>query len=104
MERTQRIKQGNPLDTKTMLGAQASNDQKEKILSYFEIGRQEGAKGPDRRQRSGSRLPELQGGYYIEPTVFEGSNSMRIFQEEIFGPVLSVTKFADEAEALQDRE
>ncbi len=100
IERTSRIKQGNPLDTETMIGAQASNDQREKILSYFEIGRQEGAKvllGG----REASVTPDLQGGYYIEPTIFEGRNSMRIFQEEIFGPVVSVTKFTDEADALK---
>ena len=100
LERTRLIKQGNPLDTETMVGAQASNDQREKILSYFEIGRQEGAKvlvgGKEADVAS-----ELQGGYYIEPTVFEGKNSMRIFQEEIFGPVLSVTNFTDEADALR---
>ena len=100
LERTRLIKQGNPLDTETMVGAQASNDQREKILSYFEIGRQEGAKvlvgGKEADVAS-----ELQGGYYIEPTVFEGKNSMRIFQEEIFGPVLSVTSFTDEADALR---
>jgi len=100
LERTRMIKQGNPLDTETMVGAQASNDQREKILSYFSIGRQEGAKvliGGKEAEVSSS----LKGGYYIEPTVFEGKNSMRIFQEEIFGPVVSVTKFADEADALR---
>jgi len=100
LERTARIKQGNPLDTTTMLGAQASNDQKEKILSYFAIGREEGAKVLIGGKEA-SMSSDLAGGYYIEPTVFEGSNKMRIFQEEIFGPVVSVTKFADEAEALQ---
>ncbi len=100
IERVARIKQGNPLDTDTMIGAQASNDQREKILSYFEIGRQEGAKvliGG----REASVSSDLQGGYYIEPTIFEGRNEMRIFQEEIFGPVVSVTKFTDEADALK---
>ena len=100
LERTRLIKQGNPLDTTTMIGAQASNDQREKILSYFEIGKQEGAKvligGKEAEVSS-----DLKGGYYIEPTVFEGTNGMRIFQEEIFGPVLSVTKFQDEADALR---
>ena len=90
--RTKAIKQGHPLDLSTMIGAQASNDQLEKILSYIEIGKQEGAKvltGGERADLGG----ELSEGYYVTPTIFEGSNSMRIFQEEIFGPVLSVTKF-----------
>ena len=94
------IRQGNPLDTDTMIGAQASNDQLEKILSYIDIGKQEGAKvltGGARADLGG----ELSGGYYVQPTVFEGDNSMRIFQEEIFGPVVSVTRFADEADALK---
>ncbi|TCO83403.1 aldehyde dehydrogenase [Plasticicumulans lactativorans] len=99
VERVSRIKQGNPLDTETMVGAQASTDQLEKILSYIDIGKQEGAQcliGGERNV-----LPsELGRGYYIQPTVFKGHNRMRIFQEEIFGPVLSVTTFKDEAEAL----
>ncbi len=93
------IKQGNPLDTDTMIGAQASQEQVEKILSYFDIGRQEGAEcliGGERNQLEG----DLAGGYYIKPTVFKGHNKMRIFQEEIFGPVVSVTTFKDPAEAL----
>ena len=97
--RTKNIKQGHPLDATTMIGAQASNDQLEKILSYFDIGRQEGAKvlaGGKRAQLEG----ELAEGYYVEPTIFEGHNKMRIFQEEIFGPVVSVTRFKDEEEAL----
>jgi aldehyde dehydrogenase len=100
IERVSRIKQGNPLDTETMIGAQASNDQREKVLSYIEIGKQEGAKvliGGNEATVSS----DLKGGYYIEPTIFEGNNSMRIFQEEIFGPVVSVTKFTDEADALK---
>ena len=95
----QAIKQGNPLDTETMLGAQASQEQIEKILSYLEIGKQEGAQcliGGARAQLGG----DLSGGFYVEPTVFKGHNRMRIFQEEIFGPVLAVTTFKDEAEAL----
>ncbi len=99
IERVRRIKLGNPLDAETMVGAQASNDQLEKILSYFDIGRQEGAKtliGGQRREVS----EDLKGGFYVEPTVFEGHNRMRIFQEEIFGPVLSVTRFRDDDEAL----
>jgi aldehyde dehydrogenase len=98
--RTQAIKQGNPLNTQTMIGAQASNDQLEKILSYIDIGQAEGAKvltGGERAQLGG----ELAGGYYVTPTIFAGDNSMRIFQEEIFGPVVAVTSFADEADALK---
>ena len=92
IERTKKVIQGNPLDTNTMIGAQASNDQLEKILSYIEIGKQEGAKlllGGKRADLGG----DLSGGYYVEPTIFEGTNNMRIFQEEIFGPVVSVAKF-----------
>ena len=98
--RTELIKQGNPLDTDTMIGAQASNDQLEKILSYIEIGKAEGAKvltGGHRAELPG----DLAGGYYVSPTIFQGDNSMRIFQEEIFGPVLAVTSFDDEADALK---
>jgi aldehyde dehydrogenase len=98
--RTQLIKQGNPLDTDTMIGAQASNDQLEKILSYIDIGQKEGARvvtGGHRSDLGG----ELSGGYYVEPTIFEGDNSMRIFQEEIFGPVVSVTRFDDYDDALK---
>jgi aldehyde dehydrogenase len=97
--RVNKIKQGNPLELSTMIGAQASNDQLEKILSYVDIGKKEGAKllaGGERTKLNG----ELQEGYYMQPTVFEGHNKMRIFQEEIFGPVLSVTTFEDEDEAL----
>ncbi|MBA9004012.1 acetaldehyde dehydrogenase ExaC [Thermomonospora cellulosilytica] len=99
LERVRAIKGGNPLDPETMIGAQASNDQYEKILSYIDIGRQEGAEvlaggGP-------RTVPGLEGGYYIEPTVFKGSNDMRIFQEEIFGPVVSVTTFDSPDEALK---
>ncbi len=94
------IKQGNPLDPTTMVGAQASSEQMEKILSYFDIGRQEGAQvliGGERNQLDG----EFAGGYYVKPTVFKGHNKMRVFQEEIFGPVVSVTTFKDDAEALE---
>lgn len=97
--RVEKIVQGNPLDTATTMGAQASSDQLEKILSYIDIGRQEGAKvltGGERNVLEG----DLAGGYYVTPTVFEGDNSMRIFQEEIFGPVVSLTSFGDEADAL----
>ena len=99
VQRVNAIKRGHPLDTDTMIGAQASNDQLEKILSYIDIGLQEGAKiltGGKRAEMAG----ELAGGYYVEPTVFAGHNRMRIFQEEIFGPVVSVTAFHNEAEAL----
>ncbi|WP_298400132.1 aldehyde dehydrogenase [Sphingobium sp.] len=97
--RVKAIKQGSPLDPSTMIGAQASNDQLEKILSYIEIGLNEGAElltGGERASLDG----ELADGYYVTPTVLKGHNKMRIFQEEIFGPVLSVTTFKDEAEAL----
>ncbi|WP_250035528.1 aldehyde dehydrogenase [Paractinoplanes maris] len=100
VKRVENLKQGNPLDTDTQVGAQASNDQLEKILSYFDIGRQEGAKvltGGARADLGGN----LSGGYYVQPTIFEGSNAMRIFQEEIFGPVVSVTSFADYADAIK---
>ncbi|WP_370890644.1 aldehyde dehydrogenase family protein [Janibacter sp. GXQ6167] len=99
IERVKAIKQGNPLDTETMMGAQASNDQFEKIMSYLEIGKEEGAKvltGGDRLELDG----DLAGGYYVQPTVFEGKNEMRIFQEEIFGPVLALTSFTDQDDAL----
>jgi len=98
--RTEQIKTGHPLDTDTMIGAQASNDQLEKILSYLDIGRQEGAKvltGGERLEHEG----ELKGGYYVQPTIFEGDNRMRIFQEEIFGPVVSVTSFDDFDDAIK---
>jgi aldehyde dehydrogenase len=99
LARVKAIRQGNPLDPTTMLGAQASNEQMEKILSYIDIGRQEGAElltGGHRNLLEG----DLADGYYIEPTVFKGHNKMRIFQEEIFGPVVSVTTFKDDEEAL----
>ncbi|MDN5600151.1 MAG: acetaldehyde dehydrogenase ExaC [Brachybacterium sp.] len=99
IERVKAITQGDPLDTDTMMGAQASNDQLEKILSYIDIGKQEGAKllvGGKRADLGG----ELSGGYYVEPTIFEGDNSMRIFQEEIFGPVLALTRFSDYDQAI----
>ncbi|GLY26718.1 aldehyde dehydrogenase [Kineosporia sp. NBRC 101731] len=99
-ERTKAIVAGNPLDTDTMIGAQASNDQLEKILSYFEIGKAEGATlvtGGTRADLGG----DLSGGYYVTPTIFTGDNSMRIFQEEIFGPVVSVTKFDSQDEAMK---
>jgi aldehyde dehydrogenase len=100
LERIGAIKQGHPLDQATQLGAQVSSAQLEKIEGYVQIGREEGAElliGGERNMLPG----ELAGGYYYEPTVFKGSNDMRIFQEEIFGPVLAVTTFKDEAEALR---
>ncbi len=99
LKRVAAIKQGNPLDSSTMIGAQASQEQLEKILSYIDLGKQEGAQcliGGERSLLEG----DLAGGYYVRPTVFKGHNKMRIFQEEIFGPVLSVTTFKDEEEAL----
>jgi aldehyde dehydrogenase len=99
VKRVKAIKQANPLDKTTMLGAQASSEQMEKILSYLDIGTQEGAEvltGGKKAELEG----ELSGGYYIEPTIFKGHNKMRVFQEEIFGPVVSVTTFRDEEEAL----
>jgi len=99
LARVAAIKQGNPLDMSTMIGAQASSEQLEKILSYLDLGKQEGAQcliGGERNLLGG----DLEGGYYVKPTVFKGHNKMRIFQEEIFGPVVSVTTFKDEDEAL----
>ncbi|MFH1341708.1 MAG: aldehyde dehydrogenase [Pseudomonadota bacterium] len=99
LKRVEAIVQGSPLEMTTMMGAQASSEQLEKILGYFDIGRQEGAKvltGGERNILPG----ELAGGYYIRPTVLEGHNKMRVFQEEIFGPVVSVTTFKDEEDAL----
>lgn len=100
IERVKKIRPGNPLDPNTVLGAQASNDQFEKILAYIDIGKKEGAKlllGGKRAEMSG----DLAGGYYVEPTIFEGKNEMRIFQEEIFGPVVSVTSFRDFDDAIR---
>ncbi|HEY0330308.1 MAG TPA: aldehyde dehydrogenase [Rhodopseudomonas sp.] len=99
LARVAAIRQGNPLDTETMIGAQASTEQMEKILSYFAIGRDEGAKvlaGGSRAELGG----DLAHGYYVQPTVLKGHNRMRVFQEEIFGPVVAVTTFKDEDEAL----
>jgi len=100
IKRVAAIVQGNPLDMGTMIGAQASSEQMEKILSYIDIGKKEGAElliGGERNMLDGA----FKDGYYVKPTVFKGHNKMRIFQEEIFGPVLSVTTFKDEAEALE---
>ncbi|MGU3398990.1 aldehyde dehydrogenase [Brucellaceae bacterium D45D] len=100
LKRVEAIVQGDPLDPATMVGAQASSEQLEKILSYLDIGKQEGAEvliGGARNELPG----DLAGGYYVKPTVFKGNNKMRIFQEEIFGPVVSVTTFKDDEEALK---
>ncbi|BBX18442.1 aldehyde dehydrogenase [Mycolicibacterium duvalii] len=97
--RTKAVRQGDPLDSETMIGAQASTEQLDKILSYIEIGRNEGAQvvtGGERAQLGG----DLNGGYYVAPTIFTGNNAMRVFQEEIFGPVVAVTSFADYDEAI----
>ncbi len=100
LERIAAIRQGHPLDPATQIGPQVSSAQLEKVESYVQIGRDEGAELLIGGQRN--MLPgELAGGYYYEPTVFRGTNDMRIFQEEIFGPVLAVTTFSDEHEALQ---
>src|SRR5664280_1219931 len=99
LDRIRKIRQGNPLDPTTMIGPQVSAQQLEKITSYVDIGQQEGAEcliGGKRAELGG----EFEGGYYFEPTVLKGHNKMRVFQEEIFGPVLAVTTFADEEEAL----
>ncbi len=99
LERVAKINQGSPLEMTTMIGAQVSSEQMEKILSYIKLGKEEGAKcliGGEQTIQKG----DLKDGYYIQPTVFKGHNKMRIFQEEIFGPVLCVSTFKDEAEAL----
>lgn len=101
IERVKNIKQGHPLDSETMLGAQASNDQLEKILNYFEVGREEGAAvlvGGEQANMGGNGISN---GYYVEPTIFKGDNKMRVFQEEIFGPVASLTTFKDVEEAIE---
>ncbi|MEM9833077.1 MAG: aldehyde dehydrogenase family protein [Bacteroidota bacterium] len=99
IERTEAIQLGHPLDPDTMMGAQASNDQYEKILNYINIGKEEGCEvltGGEAAYNEG-----LEGGYYIKPTILKGNNKMRVFQEEIFGPVVCVTTFKDEAEAIE---
>ncbi len=99
LKRVAAIKQGDPLDPTTMIGAQASQEQLEKILTYLDLGKKEGAQclaGGERNQLGG----DFKDGFYIKPTVFKGHNRMRIFQEEIFGPVVSVTTFKDMDEAL----
>lgn len=100
VERAKTIKQGNPLDTDTQVGAQVSSEQFDKILSYIEVGKNEGAEvllGGEAKSLSG----DLNDGYYIQPTMLKGHNKMRVFQEEIFGPVIAITTFKDEAEALE---
>ena len=99
IERTEAIKLGHPMDPSTMMGAQASNDQYEKILNYINIGKEEGCEvltGGAAAANIG-----LEGGYYVQPTILKGNNKMRVFQEEIFGPVVCVTTFKDEAEAIE---
>jgi aldehyde dehydrogenase len=100
IERTKKIKMGHPLDPETMMGAQASQDQWEKILNYIQIGKDEGAEvlcgGEAFKQNSG-----LEGGFFVQPTLLKGHNKMRVFQEEIFGPVAAITTFKDEAEAIE---
>ncbi|RQW62675.1 acetaldehyde dehydrogenase ExaC [Vibrio viridaestus] len=100
VEKAQSIKQGNPLDTDTQVGAQASQEQFDKILSYLQVGKDEGAQvllGGNSAPQAG----DIEQGYYIQPTMFKGNNKMRVFQEEIFGPVIAITTFKDEAEALE---
>ncbi|MBU2947188.1 aldehyde dehydrogenase family protein [Zobellia uliginosa] len=99
IERTKAIKLGHPLDPTTMMGAQASNDQFEKVINYINIGKDEGCEvltGGEVAYNEG-----LEGGFYIQPTILKGNNKMRVFQEEIFGPVVCVTTFKDEAEAIE---
>jgi len=99
VQRVEKITVGDPLDTGTELGPQNSRDQLEKISSYLKLGPEEGAKvltGGDRAEMTG----DLKGGYFIQPTVFQGTNDMRVFQEEIFGPVVTVASFSDYAEAI----
>ncbi|MEM6644255.1 MAG: aldehyde dehydrogenase family protein [Bacteroidota bacterium] len=98
VERVEKIKMGHPLDPTTMMGAQASNDQYQKILNYIDIGKEEGCEvltGGKAAYNEG-----LEGGYYIQPTILKGNNKMRVFQEEIFGPVVCATSFKDEADAI----
>ena len=99
LERARNIEQGSPLDTETMIGAQASKEQFDKIMSYMEVARQDGAKfliGGDRAEVAS----DIAGGYYIQPTLLQGTNDMRVFQEEIFGPTLGLASFKTEEEAL----
>jgi aldehyde dehydrogenase len=100
VKRVQSIRQGSPLDPATMIGAQASDEQLSMVLSYIDIGKAEGAK-----VLTGGKRTVIDGafadGYYVEPTILHGTNTMRVFQEEIFGPVLAVTTFKDDADALR---
>ncbi len=98
VERTKAIKLGHPMEATTMMGAQASNDQYEKILNYIEIGKEEGCEVLT--GGGAAHIEGLEGGYYIQPTILKGNNKMRVFQEEIFGPVVCVTPFKDEADAI----
>ena len=98
IERVKNIKTGHPLDTETMIGAQASQEQQDKILKYISIGQDEGA---TLLTGGGERKKNEDGGFYIEPTVFKGTNEMQVFRDEIFGPVLAVTNFKDFDEAMQ---
>ena len=97
VERVQRIKTGHPLDTETMIGAQASQEQQDKIMGYMKIAHDEGAS----LLTGGNARQEIDQGFYIEPTIFKGQNDMRLFQEEVFGPVLAVTTFKDFDEAMK---
>jgi NAD-dependent aldehyde dehydrogenases len=99
LQRVKAIWMGNPLESSTMMGAQVSEEHLDKVLSYIQIGREEGAQclvGGDRLVQEG----DLANGFYMTPTIFKGNNRMRLFQEEIFGPVLAVTTFKNEEEAL----
>ncbi|STY98902.1 Acetaldehyde dehydrogenase 2 [Moraxella lacunata] len=98
IDRVKNIKTGHPLDTETMIGAQASQEQQDKILKYIDIGQKEGA---ELLTGGGERKENEDGGFYIEPTVFKGTNEMQVFRDEIFGPVLTVTTFKDFDEAMQ---
>ncbi|KAA0630985.1 aldehyde dehydrogenase family protein, partial [Escherichia coli] len=97
IERVKRIKTGHPLDTETMIGAQASQEQQDKILGCIATGREEGAE----ILTGGAERHEVAQGFYIEPTIFKGTNDMKTFQEEIFGPVLAVTTFKDFDDAIR---
>ena len=101
VERVKAIKMGHPLDSDTMVGAQASNDQYEKILNYFEVGREEGAEILVGGEAASVGENGTSNGFYVQPTVFKGDNSMRVFQEEIFGPVTSLTTFTDVDDAIE---
>ncbi|WP_395086248.1 aldehyde dehydrogenase family protein [Gracilimonas sp.] len=101
VERVKAIKMGHPLDDETMVGAQASNDQYEKILNYFDVGKEEGAKILVGGGKADVGSNGISNGYYIQPTIFSGNNNMRVFQEEIFGPVTSLTTFKDFDEAIE---